>query len=189
MSEEKKEKITENEEIIEETVIQKDDEQKADKKDKSKIHRLEKKIKELEESNKESIDSFKRLAAEFDNFRKRTVKEKENLYNSATNDIIESFLPVIDNMSLANQNVHKSKSVQDVQKGFELVYRQFNEVLEKIGVEQIDCLDKDFDPELHHAVMHVEDDKYQQNKVIEEFQKGYTYKGKVIRHSMVKVAN
>ncbi|MBN2851359.1 MAG: nucleotide exchange factor GrpE [Clostridia bacterium] len=188
MSEEKKEQGELNE-IVEEIAEQLDDEIKKDKKEKSKLHKLEKKIKELEESNKESLDNFKRLAAEFDNFRKRTVKEKENLYNSATNDIIESFLPVIDNMNLANQNVHKSTSVMDVQKGFELVYRQFNDVLEKIGVEQIDCLDKDFDPLLHHAVMHVEDEKYQQNKVIEEFQKGYTYKGKVIRHSMVKVAN
>ncbi|MCK5812400.1 MAG: nucleotide exchange factor GrpE [Clostridiales bacterium] len=186
MSKEKKDSINEEVEI---PITSEEEVKKNDKKEKKQISKLEKKIKELDEKNKESVDSFKRLAAEFDNFRKRTIKEKEQIYTSATNDVIDSFLPVIDNMETANKSVHKSDDIADVLKGFELVYRQFNEVLEKIGVEPIECLDEDFDPELHNAVMHIEDEKYEQNKVIEELQKGYTYKGKVIRHSMVKVAN
>jgi len=181
--------------VVEEEIIEEKENKKQttdikkEKKEKNKSNKTDKKIKALEKQNKEALENFKRLAAEFDNFRKRTVKEKEGIYVNATTDIIESFLPVIDNMELANQNVHKSQEIDDVLKGFELVYRQFNDVLEKIGVEPIECLDQDFDPEIHNAVMHTEDDKYQENKVIEEFQKGYTYKGKVIRHSMVKVAN
>jgi len=191
MVDEKKEKnVVVEEEIIEEKENKKQTTDiKKEKKEKNKSNKTDKKIKALEKQNKEALENFKRLAAEFDNFRKRTVKEKEGIYINATTDIIESFLPVIDNMELANQNVHKSQKIDDVLKGFELVYRQFNDVLEKIGVEPIECLDQDFDPEMHNAVMHTEDDKYQENKVIEEFQKGYTYKGKVIRHSMVKVAN
>jgi len=191
MADEKKKKV----EIVEEEKIKKNENKKQttdvknEKKEKSKSSKTDKKIKALEKQNKEALENLQRLAAEFDNFRKRTIKEKEAIYVNATKDIIESFLPVIDNMELANQNVHKSQNIDDVIKGFELVYRQFNDVLEKIGVEPIECIDQDFDPELHNAVMHVEDDKYQENKVIEELQKGYTYKGKVIRHSMVKVAN
>lgn len=165
------------------------DKKKKEKSEKAKINKYDKKIKQLEEKNSEAIDVYKRLAAEFDNYRKRTIKEKDSIYSNAINYIIESFLPVIDSFDLANQSVHKSEKIEDVLKGFELVYRQFNEVLEKIGVEPIDCLDQDFDPELHNAVMHIEDEKYQLNKVVEELQKGYKYKDKVIRHSMVKVAN
>lgn len=186
MSEEIKNTENEEEKI---PVISEEEMKKTDKKEKKQIKKLEKKVNELEEKSKESVESFKRLAAEFDNFRKRTIKEKDQIYTIATNDVIENFLPVIDNMETANKSVHKSNEIADVLKGFELVYRQFNEVLEKIGVEPIECLDEDFDPELHNAVMHIEDEKYEQNKVIEEFQKGYIYKGKVIRHSMVKVAN
>jgi len=181
-------------EKVEKTEIKKDIKEKAKqtKTEKSKVakqNKNEKKIKQLEEKNIETLDSYKRLAAEFDNYRKRTLKEKDSIYADAINYVIENFLPVIDSFELADQNVHKSNDVNDVLKGFELVYRQFNEVLEKIGVEAIDCIDQDFNPELHNAVMHIEDEKYQENKVIEELQKGYIYKDKVIRHSMVKVAN
>jgi len=147
---------------------------------------------QLEEKNKkcdEYIDKLQRAAAEFDNYKKRTVKEKEALYSDAVSDVIEVILPVVDNFERAVQACSKENDHQTLKDGVELVYRQMKEALKKIGVEEIDCNNAGFDPQLHNAVMHVDDEAFGQNCVIEEFQKGYVYKEKVIRHSMVKVAN
>lgn len=147
---------------------------------------------ELDEKNKkcdEYIDKLQRAAAEFDNFKKRTAREKEALYAEAVCDVTSVILPVVDNFERAVQACSKENDFQVLKDGVELVYRQLKEALKKIGIEEIQCSNTNFDPQLHNAVMHVEDEDFGQNCVIEEFQKGYVYKDKVIRHSMVKVAN
>lgn len=147
---------------------------------------------ELEEQKKkcgEYLDRLQRTAAEFDNFKKRTVKEKEALYDDAVCDVIREFLPVIDNLERAQNAVSADSSAQSLKDGVEMVFKQFRDILKKIGVEEIKALNETFDPLLHNAVMHVEDESLGTSVIVEEFQKGYRYKDKVVRHSMVKVAN
>lgn len=137
----------------------------------------------------EYLDKLQRTAAEFDNFKKRTVKEKEALYIDAVADVVGNFIPVMDNMERAIQAISSDSSAQTLKDGVEMVFKQFKEALKSIGVEEIKTVDQQFDPMLHNAVMHVEDEAFESNIVVEEFQKGYVYKEKVIRYSMVKVAN
>lgn len=135
------------------------------------------------------FDRMQRLAAEYDNFRKRTQKEKERIYDDAVCDVVSKFLAVIDNLERAVQASDMDES-SGLKEGVNLVCRQTMEVLEKLNVKPIEAVGKPFDPELHNAVMHVEDENLDDNIVAEEFQKGYIYKDEiVIRHSMVKVAN
>lgn len=150
---------------------------------------LKNRIGQLEKEKEELTDNLKRLAAEYDNYRKRTVREKDDIYKNSTASLLEAFLPVFDNMELAKENVDKNAEKEDLQKGIELIYRQFREVLDKLDIDEIECIGENFDPELHNAVMHVTDDKYGENEVIEVLKKGYIFKDKVIRHSIVKVAN
>lgn len=150
---------------------------------------IETKAEQLEKEKNEVTDSYRRLAAEFDNFRKRTIREKDEIFKNATSSLIEAFLPVIDSMEMAKTSVDDNAEKADLKKGIELVYRQFTEVLDKLDIDEIECLGEDFDPELHNAIMHVEDEKYGENEVVEVLQKGYIFKEKVIRHSLVKVAN
>lgn len=138
----------------------------------------------------EYLDKLQRAAAEFDNFKKRTAREKEALYADAVSDVAASFLPVADNMERAVQACCRSEEDFKVLKeGVELVQRQLKEAMKGIGIEEIKSVNESFNPQLHNAVMHVEDEALGQNTVVEEFQKGYIYKDRVIRHSMVKVAN
>ena len=137
----------------------------------------------------EYLEMLQRTAAEFDNFKKRSIKEKEALYIDAVCDVVSAFLPVIDNVERALKAISGDSSAQSLKEGVEMVFRQFGDALKKIGVEEIKALNEPFDPMLHNAVMHVEDESYGHSIVIEEFQKGYIYKDKVIRYSMVKVAN
>lgn len=134
----------------------------------------------------ELYDKHLRLMAEFDNFKKRTQKEKEELGAFATADTIEKLLPVIDNLERAISSIEEKSTFSD---GVEMVYKQLIEILEKIGVDEIESVGKEFDPNLHNAVMHVEDEEAGLNIIVEEFMKGYKFKEKVIRYSMVKVAN
>ena len=151
---------------------------------------LEVRLDELEQENSNLTDSYQRLAAEFDNFRKRTIREKDAIYTNATSALIEAFLPVMDSMELAMQNLGKNDSgTARLKEGIENLYRQYREVLDKLDVELIECEGEQFDPELHHAVEHIEDENYGDNVVVEELMKGYIYKDRVIRHSLVKVAN
>lgn len=161
--------------------------------DDSKDIELEKLKKQLEEKSKqcdEYFDALQRTAAEYDNFRKRTAKEKEVLYSEALSDVIAAFLPVIDNVERAlgacSQNNEEEQSIRE---GINLIHRQINDILKKLGVEEIKSVGEGFDPNVHDAVMHIEDESYEDGIVVEEFQKGYIYKDKVIRHSVVKVAN
>ncbi|HAA25615.1 MAG TPA: nucleotide exchange factor GrpE [Ruminiclostridium sp.] len=146
---------------------------------------IDKKAEELDELK----DRFQRLAAEFDNYKKRTLKEKEKLYGCAVADIVAAFLPVLDNIERA-VSAADEQGGQSIREGVQLIHRQILDILSNMGVKQIEALGKPFNPDFHEAVSHVEDEKYGENEVIEEFQKGYIYKDEiVIRHSMVKVAN
>ncbi|MCR4435431.1 MAG: nucleotide exchange factor GrpE [Clostridiales bacterium] len=147
--------------------------------------RLDEKTKQCEEY----FDRLQRMAAEFDNYKKRTARERETLYTEAVMDCILCFLPVVDNLERAIQASAKEEDTKSLKDGIEMIFRMVQDALKKLGVEEIKSVGEKFDPQLHNAVMHFNDDKYENNIVVEEFQKGYILKDKVIRHSMVKVAN
>ena len=132
-------------------------------------------------------DKYKRLVAEYDNFKKRSIKEKEALYTDSVCDVVKELLPVLDNMERAMNSFEDKDS--EHYKGFEMILRQLNDTFGKIGVTEIEAVGCEFDPLRHNAVMHIDDDAFGENTIAEEFAKGYTYKDKVIRYSMVKVAN
>ncbi len=147
---------------------------------------------ELEKNGKQCadyLDRLQRMAAEFDNFKKRSAKEKESLYIDAVSDVTGAFIPVMDNVERALKAISADESAQTLKNGVEMVFKQFGDVLKNLGVEEIKAVGEQFDPMRHNAVMHAEDGSLGHNIVIEEFQKGYIYKDKVIRYSMVKVAN
>ena len=151
-------------------------------KKKKKKEKWEERIEELE-------DRVKRQMAEFDNFRKRTEKEKSHMYEVGAKDVIEKILPVVDNFERGLASVPEDQKSDPVIDGMEKVYRQLMTILTDLGVTPIEAVGEEFDPNYHNAVMHVEDEELGENVVAEEFQKGYMYRDTVIRHSMVKVAN
>ena len=134
-------------------------------------------------------DRLKRQMAEFDNFRKRTEKEKSAMYEVGAKDIIEKILPVIDNFERGLSAVTEEQKDDSFVTGMEMVYKQIMTTLDGVGVKVIEAVGQEFNPDLHNAVMHVEDEEAGENIIVEEFQKGYTYRDSVVRHSMVKVAN
>jgi len=146
------------------------------------IAEKEKKISELE-------DKFKRLFAEFDNFRKRSESEKSGMYAEGEKAVLEKILPLIDNFDRALANVPEDLKGNAYVDGMEKVYRSFMDALAAFGVKPIEAVGQPFDANLHNAVMHVEDEEAGENMIVEEFQKGYMFKDKVLRYSMVKVAN
>ncbi len=168
-----------NEEALENQEI------KDEVKEEAKEEKSEKDI--LKEENKNLNDKYLRLLAEYDNFKKRTAREKEAIYIDAASDTITELLPVIDNLQRALDSFDDKEN--DFYKGIEMVYKQTEEIFKKLGVEEIKAVGEEFNPELHNAVMHIEDESVTENTIVEQFQKGYTYKEKVIRYSMVKVAN
>jgi len=142
-----------------------------------------------DEQIEELTDRLKRTMAEFDNFRKRTEKEKSTMYEMGAKDIIERMLPVIDNFERGLASIPESEKNTAFAEGMEKIYKQFQKVLEDAGVKAIEAAGQPFDPNFHNAVMHVEDENFGENIVAEELQKGYMYRDSVVRHSMVKVAN
>lgn len=134
-------------------------------------------------------DKYLRLMAEYDNFKKRTVKEKEAIYIDSVGDTVSALLPVVDNLERALASFSDSDKESEFFKGFEMIYNQTIEAFSKLGVTVIEAVGAEFNPELHNAVMHIDDETLGENVIVEEFQKGYTYRDKVIRYSMVKVAN
>ena len=160
-------------------------EEKASKKFFGKKDKKDKKDEKIEELT----DRLTRQMAEFDNFRKRTEKEKSQMYEVGAKDIIEKILPVVDNFERGLDAVPEEKKEDPFIQGMEKVYKQFMTVLESVEVKPIEALGNRFDPNFHNAVMHVEDENFGENEVAEEFQKGYMYRDSVVRHSMVKVAN
>ena len=141
---------------------------------------------ELEETKKqlaETSDKYLRVLAEYDNFRKRSLKERDGIYGDAYVDCIKNMLPIIDNL----ERVLALEGDERFMEGLKLIINQTHEALNKMGVKEIEC--KTFDPNLHNAVMHIDDEGYGENEIVEVFQKGYIYGEKVVRYAMVKVAN
>lgn len=170
---EKEEKITNNEEILEEEISEESD-----------------KLKEYEEKLKESEDKYLRLYAEFDNYKKRTEKEKTARYADALIDTAAEFLPILDNLERALAAEAASEDAKAIKDGVTMIEKQMKETLSKLKISEIKAVGEEFNPNLHNAVMHIEDEAVTENTVVEEFIKGYIYDGdRVVRHSMVKVAN
>ena len=142
-----------------------------------------------DEKIEELTDKLTRQMAEFDNFRKRTEREKSQMYEIGAKDIIDKILPVVDSFERGLGAVKEEQKEDAFVQGMEKVYKQLMTTLEGIGVTPIDAVGQEFNPDFHNAVMHVEDESFGENTVAEEFQKGYMYRDSVVRHSMVKVAN
>ena len=142
-----------------------------------------------DEKIEELTDRVTRQMAEFDNFRKRTEKEKSAMYEIGVKSVIEKLLPIVDNFERGFSTVAEEDKEDSFVKGMEMVYKQILTTLETIGVQPIEAVGQEFNPDLHNAVMHVEDETVGENIIVEEFQKGYTYHDAVVRYSMVKVAN
>lgn len=143
-------------------------------------------VEQLTAENEELKNKLLRQMAEFDNYKKRTTREKEDLYNFAKADCMEAMLGVVDNFERA---LDVQCSDDNFKKGVEMIFQQFRQVMEKLGVEEIKALNEPFNPELHNAVNQVEDENFGENTVCQVFQKGYKIGDKVIRHAMVVVAN
>lgn len=152
------------------------------------LQKLKDELDEKSRNCQEYLDKLQRVAAEFDNYKKRVLREKESHYSEVLTEVVAVFLPVVDNIERA-VTFSDSDNETSLKEGIELILRQINESLKNLGVELIDCVGKKFDPQYQEAVMHVEDDSYDESIVVEEFKKGYKYQDKVIRYSMVKVAN
>lgn len=142
-----------------------------------------------DEQIEELTDRVRRQMAEFDNFRKRTEKEKSQMFETGAKSIVEKILPVVDNFERGLGAIPEEEKGSPFAEGMEKIYKQMMTVLEEAGVKAIEAEGKEFDPNLHNAVMHIDDENLGENIVAEEFQKGYMYRDSVVRHSMVKVAN
>lgn len=183
----KKEAAQEEEIPVEEDPEEASQEEKKDGKSKTAFFGKKKKEKDKFEQQIEDLtDRLKRSMAEFDNFRKRTEKEKASMYIIGAKDIVEKILPIVDNFERGLAQAPEGDAFAD---GMKKIYKQLTTTLDDLGVKPIEAVGKEFDPNFHNAVMHVEDDSVGENIVVEELQKGYTYKDFVVRHSMVKVAN
>ena len=178
---EAKEDAEDTAEAGEETGSEEDQgEEKSGKKNKK-----DKKDEKIEELN----DRITRQMAEFDNFRKRSEKEKSQMYEIGAKDIIEKILPVVDNFERGLDSIPEEEKGSPFAEGMEKIYKQLMTTLDSLGVKPIKAVGQEFNPDFHNAVMHVEEEEFGENVVAEEFQKGYMYRESVVRHSMVKVAN
>ena len=167
----------------------KTEESEEDKKSEKKLFGKKNKKDKKDEKIEELTDRLTRQMAEFDNFRKRTDKEKSQMYEVGAKDIIEKILPFVDNFERGLDAVKEEDKEDPFVQGMEKVYKHLMTTLEEIEVKPIEAVGKEFDPNFHNAVMHVDDENFGENIVAEEFQKGYTYRDSIVRHSMVKVAN
>lgn len=149
----------------------------------------DKKDKQIEGLTAQLDDLRKRNLAEFENFRKRTEKEKSTMFDMGAKSVVEKLLPIIDNFERGFAGLSEEQMSDPFVSGMDMVYKQLVKALADMGVEPIEAVGKPFDPNLHNAVMHVEDENLGENTVAQEFQKGYLYHGSVVRHSMVQVAN
>ena len=172
------------EEVVEEATEDTQEEKKEDKKKKTK-KKKDKKDEKIEELN----DRLMRNLAEFENFRNRSEKAKSMMFQIGAKSVIEKMLPVVDNLERGFDGLSEEEKESPFVKGIEAVYKQMMTAFDEMGVKPIEAVGQEFDPNLHNAVMHDEDDSDQTNVVVEEFQKGYMYKDSVVRHSMVKVLN
>ena len=181
----------ETEEVTEESCEAEENSEEAETEEKSEEKKgfFKKKKDKKDEKIEELTDRVKRQMAEFDNFRKRTEKEKASMYEIGAREIIEKILPVVDNFERGLAAVPEEEKDSPFADGMTKIYKQMMTVFEEMGVKAIDAVGEEFNPDYHNAVMHVEDEEAGENVVVEEFQKGYMYKDGVLRHSMVKVVN
>lgn len=179
----------ETEATEEEAVGKETNSEDAEEPKKKKLFEKKNKKDKKDEQIAELTDKLKRQLAEFENFRNRTDKEKSQMYAVGAKDVIEKILPVIDNFERGLKSIPEDQKGGPVASGMEMIYKQLITVLSDLGVTPIEAVGQEFDPNLHNAVMHAEDEGLGENIVAEEFQKGYKYKDTVLRHSMVKVAN
>ena len=194
---EEAEKVEVNAEQVEDAAKEEKETEKTDKNEKAEksekkgfFKNKNKEVEELGQKLADMQDKFQRTLAEFDNFRKRTSKEKASMYDDGVRDTIEKLLPIFDNLERAIASVDGKVDENDpLLKGVKMTDKQLKEILAAMGVEEIKALGEKFDPNLHAAVAHVEDENFGENEVVLDMMKGYKYKEKVIRHSMVKVAN
>lgn len=187
VEEAKKTAETESEEVLEETAetaeaVEENLEEASEKVEEPKKDKKDEQIADL-------TDKLTRQMAEFDNFRKRTEKEKSAMYEIGAKDVIEKILPVVDNFERGLQGMSEEEKENPFVQGMDKIYKQMMTVLEGLDVKPIEAVGQEFNPDFHNAVMHVEDEEVGENIVVEEFLKGYTYRGNVVRYSMVKVAN
>lgn len=180
-----------SEEAGEEETTEEPSEENADedKKEKKRHFKSDKKQDKLKEQLAELNDKVVRQMAEFDNYRKRTEKEKQAMFETGARSVIEKLLPIVDNFERGLAGLKEGEEHTAFEEGMLMVYKQLMTELEKLEVKPLDAAGKEFDPNLHNAVMHVDDESLGENIVVEELQKGYTYRDTVVRHSMVKVAN
>ena len=164
-------------------------EKKKMKKAEAEIAELQKTLEQKEAALAEENDKYLRLFAEYDNFRKRSAKEREGIYTDACFEVLTQILPILDNLERAAQYNVGEDAESPMGKGLEMTLKSFTETLAKLGVTEIEALGKPFDPNVHNAVMHVEDENFGENEIVEVFMKGYIKGDKVLRYSMVKVAN
>ncbi|MBR2381051.1 MAG: nucleotide exchange factor GrpE [Clostridia bacterium] len=160
-------------------------EKKKSKKSDAEVLKLKEELEAKEKEIAELNDKYLRLYAEYDNFRRRSLKERESIYFDAKSDTLKNILSILDNMERATAFTEADKILE----GMNLILKSFNESFSKMDVKEIDALGKPFDPNIHYAVMHIEDESYGENEVVEVLQKGYICGDKVIRYAMVKVAN
>ena len=181
----------ETEEVTEESCEAEENSEEAETEEKSEEKKgfFKKKKDKKDEKIEELTDRVKRQMAEFDNFRKRTEKEKASMYEIGAREIIEKILPVVDNFERGLGSVPEEEKNAPFVEGMEKIYKQLMTTLESVGVKPIEAVGQEFNPDFHNAVMHVEDEGLGENIIAEEFQKGYMYRESVVRHSMVKVAN
>ena len=143
-------------------------------------------VNEFEQKYNDINEKYMRTLAEYDNYRKRTIKEKETIYPEAKAIVVEKILPIVDNFNRALESAENKDAFYE---GIVMLKKQLDDTLTSLGVEEIKAVGEEFNPELHNAVMHIDDEEQSENVIVEEFQKGYKIGDRVIRHSMVKVAN
>lgn len=184
------------EETVEEDSTETPAEEKTTRSEKKKAKKAEAELEEMKKALlakdaelAELTDKFMRISAEYENFRKRSAKEREGIYADACFEVLGQILPILDNLERAAQYNTEQTAESPMGKGLELTLKSFIETLSKLGVSEIEAVGKPFDPNFHNAVMHVEDETVGENEIVEVFMKGYAKGDKVLRYSMVKVAN
>ena len=185
-TEETTEEVTAEEAVEEDTEADAEEEADEEKSSGGFFKKKDKKDKK-DAQIEELTDKVRRQMAEFENFRKRSEKEKTQMYEVGAKGILEKILPVVDNFERGLKGMEESED--PFAQGMQMIYKQLMTSLEEAGVKAIESVGQEFNPDFHNAVMHVEDDEFGENEIVEEFQKGYMYHDSVLRHSMVKVAN
>lgn len=180
------EQNVDNSEEIEETI---DETIEESKEEVNELEQLKLKLEKAESSSKDYLDKLQRSMAEFDNFRKRTNLEKASMYENGARDTIEKLLPILDNFERAILSTPEEDKNSAMFKGIDMIFNQMVETFKNMGVEEVSGVGETFDHNIHNAVLHIDDDSFGENVVVEVMQKGYKYKDKIIRPSMVKVAN